>query len=43
MTRQMRMVGEYDTHIREEALHTGFWLGNLKGGGHLEDLGANGR
>jgi hypothetical protein len=24
-------------------VHTGFWWGNLKGGGHLEDLGVDGR
>jgi len=24
-------------------VHTGFWLGNLRARGHLEDLGAHGR
>jgi hypothetical protein len=31
------------THISEKRLAYKFWLGNLKGGGHLEDLGARGR
>jgi hypothetical protein len=30
-------------YMREKKIHTWFWLGNLKGGDLLDDLGLNGR
>jgi hypothetical protein len=30
-------------YTRRREVHIGFWLGNLKEGDHLEDLGADGK
>jgi len=38
----MRWVGHV-AYIGNGDMHTGFWLGNLREGDHLEDPGADGR
>jgi hypothetical protein len=40
-SRMMRWVGCL-AHVREKRMHAGFWLGNVKEGNDLEDLGMNG-
>jgi hypothetical protein len=31
------------TYRRDKEMHTKYWSGNVKGRGHLEDLGIDGR
>jgi hypothetical protein len=37
------MGGAHNIHLRDEKCAQIFWLGNLKGKDHLEDLGVDGR
>ena len=37
------MGGAYSTYEGPGEVHTGFWWGNLREKGHLEDPGVNGR
>jgi hypothetical protein len=37
------MGGACSTYEGREEVHTGFWWGNLRKRGHLEDQGVNGR
>jgi hypothetical protein len=37
------MGGMYSTHGKDKKMHTVFWLEDLKGRDHSEDLGVDGR